>query len=122
MARDLDPRADYEGPPGNLLLSAVRTILLDGPDAGVHTIATVNALSGLERRLDRGADREFAARIGFRMSAEESMEVFDTTAGARLDDGVGLLYLEDRGRLTKFLPYGFPPRDVFRHVAARRRN
>jgi hypothetical protein len=84
------------------------TILREGPDVGVHAIVWCDTLTNLNRNLDRRSLREFAMRVVFQMSAEDSANLVDTPAASKLGPHRALFYNEDEGRLEKFRPYGVP--------------
>jgi hypothetical protein len=84
------------------------TILREGPDVGVHTIVWCDTLTNLNRNLDRRSLREFAMRVVFQMSAEDSANLVDTPAASKLGPHRALFYNEDEGRLEKFRPYAAP--------------
>jgi hypothetical protein len=84
------------------------TILREGPDVGVHTVVWCDTLTNLNRCLDRRALREFALRVVFQMSAEDSSNLIDTPAASKLGPYRALFYSEEEGRLEKFRPYAVP--------------
>jgi len=84
------------------------TILREGPDIGIHTIVWCDTITNLNRSLDRRALREFAMRVVFQMSAEDSANLIDTPAASKLGPYRALFYSEEEGRLEKFRPYGLP--------------
>jgi energy-coupling factor transporter ATP-binding protein EcfA2 len=84
------------------------TILREGPDVGVHTIVWCDTLTNLNRSLDRRSLREFAMRVVFQMSAEDSANLVDSPVASKLGPHRALFYDEDEGRLEKFRPYGVP--------------
>ena len=84
------------------------TILREGPDVGIHTLAWCDTMTNLNRTLDRRALREFGLRVAFQMSAEDSSALLDTPAAGKLGPYRALFYSEDEGRLEKFRPYGAP--------------
>jgi hypothetical protein len=65
-------------------------------------------MTNLTRSLDRRAQREFALRVAFQMSAEDSANFLDNSAASRLGPYRALLLNEDEGRLEKFRPYAPP--------------
>jgi hypothetical protein len=83
-------------------------ILREGPDLGVHTVVWCDTLTNLNRSLDRRALREFAMRVVFQMSAEDSANLIDTPTASKLGSYRALFYSEEEGRLEKFRPYGLP--------------
>jgi S-DNA-T family DNA segregation ATPase FtsK/SpoIIIE len=84
------------------------TILREGPEVGIHTVVWCDTLTNLNRTLDRRALREFAMRVVFQMSAEDSANLVDTPAGSKLGPYRALFYGEDEGRLEKFRSYALP--------------
>jgi len=75
---------------------------------GVHTIIWCDTLTNLNRSLDRRVLREFALRVVFQMSAEDSANLVDTPAASKLGPYRALFYDEEEGRLEKFRPYAVP--------------
>lgn len=87
------------------------TILRDGPEVGVHTLVWCDTVTNLNRTLERRLLREFALRVAFQMSAEDSSTLLDSPAASKVGPNRAYLYSEDEGRLEKFRPYGLPPAD-----------
>lgn len=85
------------------------TILRDGPEVGVHTLVWCDTVTNLNRTLERRLLREFALRVAFQMSAEDSSTLLDSPAASKVGPNRAYLYSEDEGRLEKFRPYGLPP-------------
>ena len=83
----------------------VATLLRDGPEVGVHLVATAATLEGFERRLGSGALREFALRVALPMGEAESEALLDSAAAGGLRAHQALLHDEDWGRLVRFRPY-----------------
>ncbi|MCA9950469.1 MAG: DNA translocase FtsK [Anaerolineales bacterium] len=83
------------------------TILRDGPDLGVHTLAWCDTLPNFERTIGRMM-REFEMRVLMQMNANDSSVVIDSPAASKLGAHRALLYVEDEGRLEKFRPYALP--------------
>ena len=102
-ARDLGAGAGPDGAPDPSDL--IGLLLRDGPEVGVHVVATASSLEGLERRLGSAAVREFALRVASPMDAERSEALLDSPAASTLRDHQALLYDEDWGRLVRFRPY-----------------
>ncbi len=84
------------------------TLLRDGPEVGVHTLVWCDTLTNLNRNLDRRSLREFAMRVAFQMSAEDSSNLIDTPAAAKLGAHRAIYANEDEGRQEKFRPYALP--------------
>ena len=97
------------------------TILREGPDVGIHTIVWCDTVTNLNRSLDRRALREFAMRVVFQMSAEDSANLIDTPAASKLGPYRALFYSEEEGRLEKFRPYSLPSEAWFVWVGERLR-
>ena len=99
--------AAFDAPPASPA-QQFATILREGPDVGIHTLAWCDTMTNLNRTLDRRALREFGLRVAFQMSAEDSSALLDTPAAGKLGPYRALFYSEDEGRLEKFRPYGAP--------------
>jgi len=84
------------------------TILREGPDLGIHTLVWCDTMTNLNRSLDRRALREFAMRVAFQMSAEDSANLLDSPLASKLGPYRALFYDEEEGRMEKFRPYGLP--------------
>src|SRR6266508_3516547 len=72
------------------------------------TFARCDTMTNLNRSVERRALREFAMRVAFQMSAEDSANLVDTPAASKLGQYRALFYSEDEGRMEKFRPYGLP--------------
>jgi DNA segregation ATPase FtsK/SpoIIIE, S-DNA-T family len=102
-ARDLDPaRAEAyfaEDVTEPDLLAPLKQILVDGPEFGVHTLAWIDSIGGMARRLPSGLQREFGVRIAGTLSREDSIDLIDTDDAAAcrahqvvvLDDATGVV-------------------------------
>jgi len=84
------------------------TILREGPDLGIHTLVWCDTMTNLNRSLERRALREFAMRVAFQMSAEDSANLLDSPLASKLGPYRALFYDEEAGQLEKFRPYGPP--------------
>jgi S-DNA-T family DNA segregation ATPase FtsK/SpoIIIE len=65
-------------------------------------------MTNLNRSLERRALREFAMRVAFQMSAEDSANLLDSPLASKLGPYRALFYDEEAGQLEKFRPYGPP--------------
>lgn len=83
-------------------------ILREGPALGIHTLAWCDALSSLQRTLERQSQREFETLVLFQISPSDSSQLIDTPAASKLGPHRALMYREDQARLEKFRPYGLP--------------
>ena len=85
-----------------------QTILRDGPGVGVHCIVWVDSVTNLNRAVDRGTLREFTQRVLFQMNPNDSSQLIDTPAAARLGSNRALFLEDGMERPEKFRPYGLP--------------
>jgi hypothetical protein len=93
------------------------SILREGPDLGVHTLVWCDTLTNLNHTLDRRTLREFAMRVAFQMSGEDSANLIDTPAASKLGPYRALFYSEEENRVEKFRPYGLPTTEWLTRVA-----
>ncbi len=93
------------------------TVLREGPDVGVHTVVWCDTLNNLNRTLDRRVLREFAMRVVYQMSAEDSANLIDTPQASKLGAHRAFFNSEEEGRLEKFRPYGLPSTEWLGAVA-----
>jgi S-DNA-T family DNA segregation ATPase FtsK/SpoIIIE len=84
------------------------SILRDGPEHGVFTIAWADTVGTLERCVDRQTMRSFDQRAMFQVGATDSSTLIDSPAAANLGPNRGLLYRDDRGTIEKFRPWSLP--------------
>jgi energy-coupling factor transporter ATP-binding protein EcfA2 len=105
-----------EEPAGPNPAQQFTTILREGPDLGLHTIVWCDTVTNLNRSLDRRALREFAMRVVFQMSAEDSANLVDSPLASKLGPYRALFYDEEEGRLEKFRPYGLPSAEWLEQV------
>jgi energy-coupling factor transporter ATP-binding protein EcfA2 len=101
------------GPAENFL-----TLIKDGPAVGVHAIIWCDSLTNLQRTFDRNAIKEFELRVLFQMSGNDSSQLVDTPAAAKLGPQRALFIHEETGTLEKFRPYAFPTPEWLATVAA----
>lgn len=88
------------------------TIIRDGPDVGVHTLAWCNTYASLNRILERRGIAEFDMRVTMQMSADGSTHLLDSPAANKLGPNRAYFYDEEQiGRLEKFRPYAPPTAD-----------
>jgi hypothetical protein len=106
-AEDLDPHA------------AFLTLLREGPESGIHTIAWCDAYAGVAR-IERRMLGEFSMRVASAMSNEDSGRLIDDPLASRLDKAHrAVFYDEERpGQLEKFRPYSTPDRKWMESFAA----
>ncbi|HWA54788.1 MAG TPA: FtsK/SpoIIIE domain-containing protein [Solirubrobacterales bacterium] len=107
-ARDLDAGAiGLEGDGGPA--EALAAILRDGPEFGIHVLASCDTATNLERRLEPSAQREFGMRLVTRMSENDSLQLIDVPDAAKLLGAQGIFSDEDRSERVKLRCYDFPP-------------
>lgn len=105
-----------EEPAAPNLAQQFATILRDGPEVGIHTLIWCDTVTNLNRSLDRRALREFALRVVFQMSAEDSTNLIDSPLANKLGMHRVLFHDDEEGRLEKFRPYGLPSREWLKQV------
>jgi energy-coupling factor transporter ATP-binding protein EcfA2 len=101
------------GPADNFL-----TIIKDGPAVGVHVVIWCDSLTNLQRTFDRNTVKEFELRVLFQMSGNDSSQLVDSPAAAKLGPQRALFIHEETGTLEKFRPYAFPTPEWLGAVAA----
>lgn len=109
-ARDLDPNSfsspmSFDDEPSVSLHELIERIAAEGPEVGVHTIATADTAQGLEKRLSRKVQHEFSFRLIGSMSNEDISQLTSATVRVRPDQGQMLYYDLDTGETKKYLPY-----------------
>jgi DNA segregation ATPase FtsK/SpoIIIE, S-DNA-T family len=109
-ARWLDAGAGAPGPEREAA-DVLATILRDGPEVGVHTLAWCDSVDLLDRRLGREALVDFGACVATTMDEQDSTTLLDSAYASTLRPRHALLADEERGRLVKFRPYVLPPSD-----------
>ncbi|TVQ54977.1 MAG: DNA translocase FtsK [Phycisphaerales bacterium] len=114
-SEDFSFSMDDEGkPPSSDKLFA--TILREGPNYGLHTLAWCDTVNNVNRTFDRAGLREFEMRILFQMSPADSSFLIDAPSAGKLGFHRGLFSSEEEGVLEKFRPYALPPRDWLESV------
>jgi len=106
--------SDDAGPSAS---KAFTDMLLEGPNAGVHSLVWCDTLSNLNRSLSRKTLREFEMRVLFQMSASDSSELIDNPAANRLGMYNALFYSASNGAMEKFRPYEAPGKDFIEEFA-----
>ena len=96
---------------------AFTDLLLEGPNAGMHSLVWCDTLSNLNRSLSRKTLREFEMRVLFQMSASDSSELIDNPAANRLGMYNALFYSASNGAMEKFRPYEAPGKDFIEDFA-----
>lgn len=113
-ARDLPTTVPHElsplGEPAEIADPAQQliTILREGPDVGVYTLAWCDTVADLTDSLDQVAQRQFAMRVALQMSPEDSNWLIETPAASELRPSWALFYDRRVGHLERFRPYSLP--------------
>jgi hypothetical protein len=84
------------------------TILREGPDVGIHTLAWCDTVANLTDSLDQPALRQFAMRVALQMAPEDSNWLIYAPDASELRPFRALFYNQQEGRMEKFRPYGLP--------------
>jgi energy-coupling factor transporter ATP-binding protein EcfA2 len=95
------------------------TLLRDGPAMGIHAIVWCDSLTNLQRTFERSQLRDFAQRVLFQMSPNDSSHLIDSPIAARLGRHRALLLNEESERPEKFRPYGLPDAAWLHRMAAK---
>jgi hypothetical protein len=93
-------------------------LICEGAALGIHVIATCDTYNNLNRFLGRKALGEFAMRVLFQMSANDSASLIDNPKASALGLHRALFYNEHEGYLETFRPYA-PPDSQWLDQAAR---
>ncbi|MEN3335566.1 MAG: segregation ATPase FtsK/SpoIIIE, family [Blastocatellia bacterium] len=98
------------------------TLLREGPDVGIHTIAWSDTLTNA-LRVERRLLTEISLRVGGAMSNEDSTKLLDDAAAAKLDKPHRAFFADEErpGLLEKFRPYAIPESDWLEWAAAQLR-
>ncbi len=118
-AKDLEPDESFSIPSYDdsgkqneqNLFNKFSQILQDGPNLKIHTIAWVDTLRNLNRRLDRQTIKEYELFILFQMKEDDSLQIIDSLDASKLGPYRALFYNENEGVLEKFRPYSIPTDD-----------
>jgi len=91
-------------------------LISEGSGHGIHIVTTVDTLSSVNRFLNRKALSEFAMRVIFQMSANDSASLIDSPKASNLGLHRALYYHEQEGYLETFRPYAMPDPEWLRRV------
>ena len=102
-AAELDPNSYEE----DSACAALRSILRDGPEVGVHTVLVADTFAGLTRRLGPDALDDVSVRIAGQLSGDQDRQnVLDAYQPIEIRHHQLVLFDRDRDRRQKFRPYG----------------
>ena len=88
--------------------AALAALVERGAAVGLHLLVLADSAGPLESVVGRGGLRNFASRVLFQMSSNDSAALTDTTEAAGLGARRGIVYREDRATTTPFRPYRAP--------------
>ncbi len=91
-------------------------ILMEGSAQGIHVLASIDALSSINRYMTRKVLGEFGMRVLFQMGANDSAALIDTPKAGNLGLHRALFYNEHEGLLETFRPYALPPPEWVREA------
>lgn len=93
-------------------------ILKEGPSFGIHVLCWCDTATTLTRTLERGAVREFDARVLFQMSAADASSLVDAPGAnvGLIGQNRAIIASEEQGTVEKFRPYALPPESWLMHV------
>ena len=95
-------------------------IITEGASYGIHLVTTIDTLSSVNRFINRKALSEFAMRVIFQMSPNDSASLIDSPKAGTLGLHRALFYHEQEGTLETFRPYAMPDLTWFRQMARNR--
>jgi hypothetical protein len=123
-ARDLREDESDHGDDGAPARELFISLLREGPEMGVHTVAWCDSLANALRVIPRRQLREFGLRAATVMSMEDSQAFFDDGAAAKLDKPHRAIFYDDErpGVFDKFRPYGLPGPGWLQQAGARLRD
>lgn len=104
-------------------LDSVMSLLREGPDIGIHSLAWCDRLFSLNSVLGWQALRHFSMRAVGQLVAEDSETLIEASDAERLAPNQMLLFDKRTGRCERFKPYALPAvawiDDLERRLAAR---
>ena len=110
----LSPGAGEGGAsPAALLLSLIE----EGSSQGIHIVASCDTYNNVTRVLGRKALSEFALRVVFQMSANDSANLIDSPEASALGLHRALFYHDRDGYLETFRPYALPGNEWLEEAA-----
>jgi S-DNA-T family DNA segregation ATPase FtsK/SpoIIIE len=91
-------------------------VLRDGPDVGIHVIATADSADAASRRLGREGMSCFALRAVGRVGADASQDLLDSETAASLNPRFAFLRDTDDNRLDKIRRFLVPDAESFQRA------
>ncbi len=83
-------------------------LIPEGSSHGIHIITTVDSLNSVNNFMNRKALSEFAMRVVFQMSANDSASLIDSPKASTLGLHRAIFYNEHESHTETFRPYAFP--------------
>lgn len=98
----------------NLFISLIR----EGPEVGIHTLAWTDTYSNANRVLDRRTMEEFSMRVAGSMSNDDSLNFLDDSLAAKINKPHRFVFFDEEkpGVLRKFRPYSLPTPDLIKQI------
>lgn len=87
----------------------LNSMICEGPNCGIHVIASCDTYGSVTRFLSRKAIGSFEMRVLFQMSANDSASLIDSPRAGNLGLHRAILFNEHEGYLEVFRPYALPP-------------
>jgi hypothetical protein len=97
--------------------AALLNLISEGPSHGFHVIASCDTFNNVSRFLGRKALSEFAMRVLFQMSANDSAALIDAPDAGTLGMHRALFYNDREGYLETYRPYARPDNAWIEEVA-----
>ena len=106
--------SDSEANPGAQLID----LITEGSALGMHILTSIDTLNNVNRAMSRKALSEFAMRVVFQMSANDSASLIDNPKASALGLHRAIFYNDHEGTLETFRPYAAPDAEWLSGVAA----
>lgn len=95
-------------------------LVKDGPESGVHIIATCDTVGNASRSFERRLMNQVGLRVAAVMPEPDSNSFLDSPTAAKLDKPHRAIFFDESrpGLLEKFIPFGLPKREFLEKMAA----
>ena len=94
----------------------------EGPELGIHLLASVDGASTLDRVFKRGGVNYFDLRVVLNVPEQDSLMILEKNIAKDLEENRALFRDEDEpNRLEKFKPYALPDSDTLLKIVAQLR-
>lgn len=117
--REDDDSQTYEDI-SDLPYSFFAQLVKDGPESGIHIIATCDTVGNASRSFERRLMNQVGLRVAAVMPEPDSNSFLDSPAAAKLDKPHRAIFFDESrpGLLEKFIPFGLPKREFLEKMAA----